>query len=295
MAVSVTTTVTLGGSDAAAACGLDRYRSRVQLWCELTGRTERPPAGEAAEWGQILQPLLAQRLEAVSDYAVMPAPADPFVHPDHEWMRGHLDGFAANGERGVLELKTCSLRLAPAWDDDHIPLHYQAQGLHYLAVTGLPYVVYGCLIGGQQFVIRRLDRDDEAIGLLIQQEEAFLRYVTDDEPPPPAAADTDLLKRLYPDARERATMPIDHLPDVQKRYRSAKRAVKAAEEELAQVENEIKAELRDCEIATIGGEPAFKWTQVGSHRLDGRRLKEELPDVHAAYWEPTSYRRFQEV
>ena len=287
--------ITLGGSDAAAACGLDRYRSQVQLWCELTGRVERPPASEAAQWGLLLQPLIAQQVETNTDYEIMPAPADPFVHPEHDWMIGHLDGFAANGERGVAEFKTCSLRLAPAWDNNEIPLHYQAQGLHYLAVTGLPYVLYGCLIGGQQLVTRRLDRNDNAIQLLIQEEQRFLEYVANDEPPPPAAGDTELLKRLYPLARSRSSVPLDHLPDVRRRYRSAKRAVKVAEEELALVENEVKAALGPAEVGTLGGEPAFRWSQVVGHRLDGGRLREELPEVHAVYWGETCYRRFVEV
>ena len=47
---------TIGGSEAAAACGVDPYRSRVWLWGEKTGRPgfERPET-EAMRWGKRLE------------------------------------------------------------------------------------------------------------------------------------------------------------------------------------------------------------------------------------------------
>ncbi|MDR3541878.1 MAG: YqaJ viral recombinase family protein [Desulfosporosinus sp.] len=41
----------IGGSDASVACGLNRYKSPVELWMEKTGQIELKAAGEAALLG----------------------------------------------------------------------------------------------------------------------------------------------------------------------------------------------------------------------------------------------------
>ena len=56
---------TLGGSDAAAAAGIHPYMSDVELWARKTGRWTDNGAGEAAEWGLLLEPLLTERYELV--------------------------------------------------------------------------------------------------------------------------------------------------------------------------------------------------------------------------------------
>lgn len=38
----------LGGSDVATICGLNKYKSPLQLWLEKTGQVEPVEAGEAA-------------------------------------------------------------------------------------------------------------------------------------------------------------------------------------------------------------------------------------------------------
>lgn len=45
----------LGGSDAACICGLNKYKSPVELWMEKTGQIKPKEAGEAAYWGTILK------------------------------------------------------------------------------------------------------------------------------------------------------------------------------------------------------------------------------------------------
>jgi len=95
----------IGGSEAAAACGLDPYRSRVALWMEKQGRAENETS-EAMLWGTILEPVVFHYLEATG-HNVMPAPADGFRDEKYEWMVGHPDGFYEEGNDAyLLEIKT---------------------------------------------------------------------------------------------------------------------------------------------------------------------------------------------
>ena len=292
----------IGGSDAAAVCGLDPWRTPVHVWLEKTGATEPRDESEAMTWGKRLEPILAEAVEE-HGYAVMPAPAAPFVHPEHDWMVGHVDGFVVNDIvtdddwRGVLELKTADLRMAASWDDDAVPIPYQVQGQHYLAVTGLPFVVFGCLIGGQRFVVRRIERDEEAIAMLIEREAQFWQLVQDGTPPPPdgSQASTDLLKRMYPQAAG-GVVTLDHLgADLRERYDEARKHAKRWAEEEQALENLIKDAMKDADVATLDGSPAFTWKSHLTHRLDQKAMREELPDVWAAYNREVEQRRFVAV
>src|SRR6266487_441319 len=70
----------IGGSEAASACGVDPFRSRIMLWAEKTGRIERPET-EAMKWGKLLEPVVFAGLER-QGYDVMPAPDGEWSHDD---------------------------------------------------------------------------------------------------------------------------------------------------------------------------------------------------------------------
>ena len=48
----------IGGSDASVVCGVNKYRSPVELWLEKTGQLPYQEAGEAAYWGTQLEPVV---------------------------------------------------------------------------------------------------------------------------------------------------------------------------------------------------------------------------------------------
>ena len=48
----------IGGSDASIVCGVNRYRSPVELWMNKTGQLQEEEAGEAAYWGTQLESLV---------------------------------------------------------------------------------------------------------------------------------------------------------------------------------------------------------------------------------------------
>lgn len=289
----------LGGSDAAAACGLDPWRSPVQLWLEKTGQLPPRDETEAMSWGTRLQPILTEWVNETTEYVTIPEAANGrHQHAEHPWMIGTVDGMVASrttADLGVLEIETVGVRQSAGWDDEQIPLAYQVQGHHYLAVTGLGFVVYGALLGGNQFVVRRMERDDEVIGLIIDREQELWRKIEAREAPAPSAQDTELLKLLYPSATGRKIVTLDHLPNVRRRYRLAKDGLKSAETAFAAVENEIKGAMADAEIATVDGLPAFRWPTVLSHRLDAAALKKECPDLYANYYRDTQHRRLTEA
>ncbi|MCG9056728.1 YqaJ viral recombinase family protein [Laribacter hongkongensis] len=181
----------IGSSDAAAAVGLSPYKSPLTLWLEKTGRQlpEDVSGKEAVVWGTVLEPVLARVYAERTGRRVRRVNA-VLQHPGHAFMLANLDrevvGEAAGP--GVLEIKTAGWHSAPQWEDG-IPVAYQCQVLHQLAVTGHAWADVAVLVGGQDFRIWRVERDEAKIADLIEREAAFWQAVQTGQQPMPDGTD----------------------------------------------------------------------------------------------------------
>lgn len=222
----------IGSSDAAAAVGVDPYRSRLQLYMEKIGLLEREPAGEAAEWGTILEPTLLRQL-AIRERAHVLGRDDagePVVftpggrrhepwpesiallgtlrHTVHPWMFAHLDAVLLEDDLrtpcGWAEAKTAGHYAARQWGEgaDEIPEPYLVQTHHaaeILRARGMPTVCrVPVLLAGQRWRVYPIHPDVELIAAILEAEAEFWGMVERREPPPATAQDADTLRRLYP-------------------------------------------------------------------------------------------------
>lgn len=287
------TDVKIGGSEAAAACGVDPYCSRIQLWAEKTGRLSRPEAGERAYWGNVLQPILLSELSRRSDYHVVDATLATAEH--REGFRiGHPDGYAnLDTDPGVIECKTTSAWNRTAWEYGP-PVPCQLQVAHYLSLTGYTYGIVCALLGGQEFRWYRIERDDDLIALMLAKEAEFVGLCETDTPPSPDGSESAerIIRRLYPDAAGGIVNLTAEDHERVEAYRKLRTAKGAIEKQMDQVKQELCLRLGEHPVGFYEGGKAVSWTPVESHRLDTTRLKEELPTVYAEYVKETSTRRF---
>lgn len=192
----------IGGSDAAAAIGLSRWKDPLTLWAEKTGRIKPQEAGEAAFWGQVLEEPVAQRFAEVTGLSVRRHNV-LLAHEDEEYnfMRANLDRVIV-GKNQFLEVKTAGAFKGGEWEDEEIPIEYYCQGQHYVAITGAEGLWYAVLIGGQRFHHVYAPRDDEFIAEMMKAEKEFWGYVERNEQPPVNASEScaNALKELYPDS-----------------------------------------------------------------------------------------------
>ncbi|WP_409420810.1 lambda-exonuclease family protein [Pseudaeromonas sp. ZJS20] len=192
----------IGSSDAAVAVGLSPYKSPLSLWLEKTGRKqpEDLSSKEAVTWGTILEPVLATVYAQRTGRKVRRVNA-VLQHPEHPHLLANLDREVVGLPEGpgILEIKTASYHSAPQWEES-VPVAYQCQVLHQLAVTGHAWADVAVLIGGQDFRIYRIERDDSKIADLLAREADFWRCVEQDiQPEPDGSADAaSALQWLYP-------------------------------------------------------------------------------------------------
>lgn len=284
--------VTLGGSDAAAAAGIDPYCSRVMLWLEKTGRIERPET-EAMRWGTLLEPLVKDELRE-RGYAVTDSPADAITDEARAWLRGHPDGFARQTDdftTALLEVKTAS---PYAHRTGEVPIQYAAQVQTYLHLTGLDRALLATLVGGQRLEIHELERDDDAIAMLLALMEETHGYIVRDEPPPPDGSESarEAIGALYAASdggTVRATAEVEALV---RELRARKSQLDAVKEQARELENRLKLYVGNAETLIDRHDVKLAtWKRVPTTRVDAKRLKTEAPHVHANYAVTTETRR----
>lgn len=195
----------IGSSDAAAAVGLNPYKSQLQLWMEKTGREGQLPADDPNDdrspmyWGTLLEPIVAAHYTRRTGRKVRRINA-VLQHPSHAWMLANIDReVLADDEVQILECKTAGIHGARLWRDG-VPEYVQLQVMHQLAVTGKAAADVAVLLGGQELQIFRIERDEALIEQLVAVEAQFWRHVEEDQPPKADGSDSAdvALRCLYP-------------------------------------------------------------------------------------------------
>ena len=289
----------IGSSDAAVAIGLSPYKCPLSLWLEKTARKapEDISQKEAVLWGVELEPVLAQVYTKRTGYKVRRVNA-VLQHPEHTFMLANLDREVVGHPDGpgILEIKTASYHSAPQWEEG-VPVAYQCQVLHQLAVTGHAWAEVAVLIGGQDFRIYRIERDEEKIGDLIRREAHFWQQVRQDwQPEPDGSSDAAAaLGWLFP-RDDGQTVDLSDSPEFNQLFGQLLQ-LREQKEVVEQQESLIKQRLQ----ATLGEATAglFANGKITRKRSKDRlapdleRLGQDHPDLLSHYVKPVpGSRRF---
>jgi len=284
----------IGGSDASVVCGINRYKSPVELWMEKTDQLPCQEAGEAAYWGTQLENLVRSEFTKRTGIEVKQV-NQMLQSEEYPFMVANLDGECVHPDYGIcgFEAKTASAYKSGEWDDT-IPDEYQLQVQHYMAVTGYTGFYIAVLIGGNTFRWKFIKRDEELISMLIDLETAFWHYVQDLTPPPMDGSDASakFLADRFPDSipKSQITLP-DDAAALLAQYDSACEQLEAITEKKQEAENRLKEMLGENEVGTAGSH-IVTWKSISQERLDSKTLKAEHPVLYKKYSNKTSYRRF---
>lgn len=285
----------LGGSDAAAAAGLDRWRSKYALWVEKTTNLLDDEAGEAALWGTLLEDVVAREFGRRTDLVIRRDHA-LWRHPDLPFMLSNLDRRITTDKRGpgLLECKSTSLWREHEWTDGELPDAAALQVQHYFAVSGLQWGYVAVLIGGQRLEIIEVERDDQLIDDLIAIESDFWRYVETGEQPPTDGHEStaEALLALHANALdEEVELAADAAAPVIREYHAAKEAEAEAKARKAAAANALRAMVGDFKHGLVDGKKAVTWSRYDSNKLDVKALRAAHPDICAEFTAPTPSQR----
>jgi putative phage-type endonuclease len=306
----------IGGSDIAAILGLSTWKTAVGVWLDKTGQSTEDAVGnsEAAYFGTLFEGEIAREYSKRTGNAVQRVNRI-LRHPEHEWAIGNIDraivspgsrvrvaddGGTLLGASGLLEVKTASAYKSGDWgregDDDAVPVHYQAQVMWYMAITGRAWADVAALIGGQRMVIRRIHRDDETIAAMLERAHEFWhQHVLTRKPPEPAKAKD--VERLFPADNGEFIEATDDLLAAYNSAREAKARIAQAEADYEASAERIKLALGERSALTLHGKLLVTWkASKKNRRIDWKEVAAALKapaDIIAAHTTETpGSRRF---
>ena len=283
----------IGGSDVGAILGVSKYKTAFEVYLEKTEPiTEVGEQSESAYFGDIFEDVVAKEFEKRTGKKVR-RDRKHYKHKEYHFMVANIDRRVV-GENAILECKTANQFLANDWEGEEIPASYLLQVQHYLFVTEAELGYIAVLIGGQKFIWKQVQRDEELIEMIIEAENEFWKMVEDKTPPPldgSSAAEKYLLEK-YSNAEVGKIEELGlEYKDKIKNLFELKYQKDLLDTQIKEIENQIKFELKDAEIGFVPGY-SVSWKNVSSNRVDSKKLRVEYPDIYKEVLKESKSRRF---
>lgn len=264
----------IGGSDAAAIVGLSKWATPLTVYMDKKGLSPDKPDNIPMLIGRVLEETVAQLWmqetgkKCQRRNAILINPAYPFAH-------ANVDRWVV-GENAGLECKTTSEMNLKTIRGGEYPANYYVQCMHYMMITGANRWYLAVLVGNKEFHTFTIERDEEEIAALMEQEKAFYEnYLLPGVMPAPSgsAQDDAALKTLYP-AADTDAEAVD-LSDMAMTFAAlveAKRSKSLCEGIIAKAEQDIKARLGNASEGFCGGHKVT-WRPQTRSDIDKDALK----------------------
>jgi len=295
----------IGGSDIAALMGESSYKTPYDVYqskIREISEAEAEEMSEAAEWGQIMEPVIAARFTTKKGIKVQNV---NFImrHPDYDWAIANIDRAVVNPEimgnvrfkdgklttDGMLEVKTASSYVSDNWGTegtDEVPDEYMCQGQWYLGVTGCQYCWFAVLIGGNEFRVYYVERNQTLIDILFDVARDFwINNVLAGVEPDPSSLEN--AKHKYSKCNPDTTIEITSIDQdkvaILDRYIAAKAAVKAAEREAEDAQTAAICLIGDNETLKVDNQIVLTYKNSSTTRLDSKGIKKDYPELAEKY------------
>ena len=279
------------GTDAGAITGFNPYVSAFSVYKDKTSDEISEFDNEAMRQGRDMEDYVARRFMEETGKQVRRANAI-YENEKHPIMLADFDRLIV-GEKAGLECKTVSPYSADKWSDGKIPMHYQMQVQHYLAVSGYDCWYIAALIFGRDFIIRKIERDEELINnLIVIEENWWKKHIVENTIPEPdgSTAYTKLLNEYYHSDRDK-TVKLYGMDKTLERRGEIDSLIKKLNIEKEAIDQRIKINLED---ASYGETEKYNisWIDTVQNRIDSKKLKAENPDIYNGYLNEVHSKRF---
>jgi putative phage-type endonuclease len=275
----------LGGSDIGAICGINKYKTALDVYMDKTSDEVEEVNNNYTHWGNILENVVANEYAKVTGNKVV-EPIGTIYHPEHSFLAANIDRFV-NGGDYILECKTANNFAASDWGQegtDEIPESYKCQVAYYAGIADVSKVDIAVLIGGNDFRIYRYMRDRKLESQLFQIAINFWnKHIIPRQAP--EARNANDLDILYPESNGSQIEICDSILQDVKRLKELKAQAESIEYEAKGLKENIKKYMKDNELLVdaTGHEFATWKTQKARKSLDTKALQLEHQDIYQQY------------
>jgi len=252
----------IGASEVSAVMGISPYTTPLQVWAVKTG--EVPPAdlsdNQAVEWGTRLERLVSKKFAEEHGVKLI-ARKTRYVHPDYPFLSCELDNIIA-GTDELVEIKTVNAWAWSSWENaDELPDHVVVQVMMQLGLSKRKKGWIACLCGGQKYIEKCIEFDQEMYDGMVEKCVAFWDMVQKKIPPVAESDDNSFMIELYPtagaDLKEATSDTVAAVALLQQ--------TKGQIKDLMDIKKEIEAKLKSVIGSNLGidtPEYIVKWLPV---------------------------------
>jgi predicted phage-related endonuclease len=299
--------------DASAMMGANNHKGQLEVWAEKIGKIpyDGPKASKARRdlkrtvaqmyaeernkvvvyWPRTVRSTVFDFMQYRTDYFVCDRPdlQSGIVHDNSEVFDSPANIVSLLDVRAVGIMNPAS---TAGWDDDEIPMKYEAQGMHAFAVTGISRVTYAVLLANEGLRVRTRVYDGDDIQTLIETEFGFWENVeTKTEPPVDASESTfRALKKMYPVQVEGKSVTLEGAQaDTYRQWANAKDMSDTAEKLATLLRAQLELIVGDAESIIVDGKVmlTYKKAKDGS-KFDLDAFKEAHPEFIDEFTVPTT-------
>lgn len=305
----------IGGSDASSVVGLNPYKSSVSVYLEklsyiknnINNTDDKTINSILNKNTQHIEDTIYTNYKMELGNKLKDFVAREFALKTNKKVR-NINGILKNdkypfaianidraivGEKAFLECKVSGSYFKGEWKNG-VPINYKVQCHHYMAVTGATHCYVAALIGNEDLVIHKIDRDEEIIEDIMKLEKMFWeKCVLGDNIPIPDGSDdySKVLKNLYKESKEEEIILFEK-ENYLNRYDDVVGLIKELDSEKKAIEQYIQSQMKEYEIAYIGNRK-ISWKKQSKNILDSKRFKKEHPDLAKKYMKTTTSRVFR--
>ena len=310
----------IGGSDVAAILGISPFRTARDIYYDKIGVAAVEP--DESNWvqlevGHLLEDLVAKIFQKKTGYRVFQI-KKMFHHSQYPFMLADVDYFAElpDGTIALLEIKTTNYNAKDNWFIDgrkSVPVYYEMQGRHYMAVTDIDRVFFCCLYGNteDEVIICEVKRDMDYETEMIFLEQEFWVGNVQSKVPPPYVEDGDLvldsvLQHLAPADLSAESVKLDmtniHCLIQYLQMQSEKSRLDAEAKKLETAMKRLRGRIvsvMGASCVAVGNHNGVEYTVTFNpvrkpvvEKDNLLRLQLNHPDIYNTYVTASEYRRF---
>jgi putative phage-type endonuclease len=279
----------IGGTDLAAICGLNPYRTALDVYLDKTSDDISEETNAAMRWGTLLEDVVAKEYAQVTGYDVEIEP-DTIYHPEHKFLGANIDRWVdrwVNNGTHILECKTAGFTKAKEWGDsgtDQIPESYLIQVAYYASICDVPKVDIAVLIGGQDFRIYTYERNKELEDKLIKIACNFWHNHIEKRIPPKCVNTRDTFN-LFPQSHHHEIVAESNIMDKWEQLKAARAEESKIADTIEKLKVEIQEFMRDYDVLIDNsGNVIATWKNTAPRScFDLKKFKEEAKEMYLKY------------
>lgn len=267
----------IGASEAGMICGVDPYKTALQLWEEKKGH-KKSYTTKAMQRGHDLEPVARELIEKshVANYKPIVIQSE-----DKDFMIASLDGYDIKSDR-MIEIKCPKEETFDSIAQSGcIPPHWIYQMNHQMFVAELQecFLILFNGVYCAEFVVKR---DNALIEEIIAKEEAFYEHMVNYTPPPgplPKKEDLETMEAVLGaiKVRDKLNKKKEELKELEEEYDICKQALAFLSENTSfeckgyqirkiisqgRVDYKKVPELKGVDLTPYRGEPTEYWRIV---------------------------------